>query len=121
MARNSTSRRNNLRVGSWETRRSDGWPAIAWLSSPAPQLGQSGRGNRLLYESVPEHVEVNVGRLARTELAQRHAGAIQQSRSPACDRAAVGDLAFRLACHERAADAREVQEGWRDAGSAVHD
>ena len=69
----------------------------AALPSPASQLGRSRCRDRFLHPAVLQHVEDDLGRLSRAEIADRRADPVHQGRHAAADLAADRDLAFRLA------------------------
>ena len=84
--------------------------ASSGVSSSPSQLGQSRSGDRVLHEGVSLNIEGNVRRSARVAIAEQRVGVVQQGRRAAGHAAANRVLAFRLARHRRARDARSLSE-----------
>ena len=89
--------------------------ASTGVSSSASQLRQSRSGDRVLLESVSLDIEGHVRRTAGVAIAEQRVGAVQQGRRAAGDAAANRVLAFRVARHRRARDARSLSETERHA------
>ena len=90
------------------------------LPPSASEFDESGDGGGVVCERVPEHVEDDMGRHDRAQIAEQRAGALLESRSAAGHAAADGRVAFRLARHERAPDDGAAARRRRDAAAALH-
>src|SRR5277367_3536128 len=89
------------------------------ISSPAFELDRPRCGDRVLHTAVSEYLQRELGRLSRTQIAERRHGAVHQSRYAASERAAERDLALRVARHRVAAQSRNLQDPARGRAAAA--
>src|SRR4051794_26292819 len=67
---------------------------------PAPEFDESGCGDRVLHEGIPEHVEGGMARHAGTQISEQRAGAVHEGGSTAGNAATDRGVAFRLARYQ---------------------